>query len=203
MMKSRPIVWALTAACLVFLAPAAHTGAFAQEDGKAVRSYAIPEHGDLVLRMPRAWTEQVRRRSIAAPPTITLRPLSQRSFVVSITVLSSHTDQEDFTSAQNIRRIVDNLGRKILPSAKEKEVVIKGLQSGSGVGYYLTVTDNSPQRRDYRYMTLGALGVDKLILSFTLMTTSKNPAALAPVLDMLRDAELVAPGGSSSVGSAN
>ena len=71
---------------------------------------------------------------------------------------------------------------------EESDIPILELRGGSGPGYYISATDKDPGPNEYKYLTQGAMGVDDLLLTFTVLTNETDSPVVKDALDMLRSA---------------
>ena len=134
------------------------------------RTLSIADRGTLVFSSPRAWTQQTSQ----SPPSIRFSNSSGRKFVVFITAQWSPTQDSSFNSPARVRALVEETAVKISPQAVERAIPIDEIQGTDGRGYYFSATDKDPDPNEYKYLTQGALAVDDLLLTFTVLTNEAN-----------------------------
>jgi hypothetical protein len=159
---------------------------------RAIRKYPIPEHGTLELNVPTPWKGQVHKPRENMPPTIIFNPATGDDFQVMITVLWGKTGQQDFNRHDKVRTFVEKDGQKLLQNAAEPKIVLREIKGVNNTGYYFSITDKTPNPGEYRYMTRGAIGVENLLLNFTILHRVKDSQSVRDGLSILREAKLSA-----------
>lgn len=155
-----------------------------------IRIYTMADQGLLTLMVPRSWSD--RQSELAAELPRTLRFSSQdRRFEVLVSGRwSSRLDpivmQPDFVFA------VTAYGAKVAAAqAAEAEIEVKPLTVDSGEAYLYSVTDKNPRPGEYRYLTQGAINVQGLICTFTILTHEQDSPELTEAIEMIRTASFV------------
>jgi len=156
-------------------------------EATSVRSYPLPGHGILELKVPSSWKESVSGPPAGLPPTIEFSPESGNGFDVQITPLWSPTGDPDLNRPEVIRSLVEKMGRKHLDQAVETEVRLKEIKGPRAKGYVFTITDRAPAEGEWTYLTAGAAGVGELLLSFTILTNSLDSGELDRALRMIEE----------------
>jgi hypothetical protein len=157
----------------------------------AIRSYAVPNHGKLELAVPKDWKDSVRQPSTELPPSITFSPARGTSFKLLITPVWSVTSEAGFNSPQKIRELLESRGKRLLPSAVEKELIFQELRGAKTAGYFFSLTDRSAKPSnpdDYMYMTQGAVGLGNLMVLFTFFSNDKESPQKKAALEALKNA---------------
>ena len=151
------------------------------------RTLSIADRGTLVLSCPRAWSQQTSQ----SPPTIRFSDSTGQKFVVSITALWSSTQDTSFTSSARVRALVEDTAQNLAPQVVERSIRINEIQGIAGRGYYFSVTDKDPGPGpdEFKYLTQGALAVDDLLLTFTVLTNESDSAVVNDALQMVRSAK--------------
>ena len=159
---------------------------------KEIRKYSIPDHGVLELNVPATWQEKVHKAQENLPPTIIFNPASETDFQVIITLFWSKKGEQGFNSADKVRKLVDQEGKKLLPQAVETKILLKEIKGTNNNGYYFSLTDKAPNPGEYRYMTRGGIGVGNLLLSLTVLHRVKDSESVEAALSALREAKQIA-----------
>jgi hypothetical protein len=152
------------------------------------RTLSIPGRGMLVLSSPRTWSQQISQPPEILAPTIRFSSTGGQKFEVSVTAFSSPTNDSTFNSPSKVRAIVEDTVDEIRPQLVEKDIPLFELRGGSGTGYYISGTDKAPGPNEYKYLTQGAMAVEDLLLTFTILTNKANSSVVKDALDMLRSA---------------
>lgn len=149
--------------------------------------YQVPNHGALVLNVPKDWLDEIGRPPKDLPPTFTFTPQSGEPFNVLITAMWDPNQQPGFNNSQNVRRMVEGVWRESGSQAMEKEMKICDLKGNDFTGHYITLTDKTSKSKpgDYKYMTQGGLGVGDLELVFTILSNKKD-FPITEALEMIR-----------------
>jgi hypothetical protein len=158
--------------------------------GEVVRSYPIPGHGALELKLPPDWKDSVRQPPHGLPPTLEFAPPSGKAFDLLVTVMWSPKKDPKFTAPETIKDVVLQTGQGQLSQAVEKELPWNPItMEGRGtIAYIYTLTDKAPAPGSFEYMTQGVFAAGEFQLSFTLLTHEKKSAALRPTLKALATA---------------
>ena len=85
--------------------------------------------------------------------------------------------------------LVEDTVDELEPLLVETDIPILGLRGGSGTGYYITGTDKDTGPDEYKYLAQGAIAVDDLLVTFTVLTNEKDSTVVKDALDMLRNAK--------------
>ena len=148
----------------------------------------IPGRGILVLSSPLAWSQQISQPPKDIAPTIRFSSTAGQKFKVVITAFWSPANDSSFNSSTKVRSLVDDTVGELKPRLVEKDIPILEFYGGSGPGYYFSVTDKTPGSNEYKYLTQGAIAVDDLLLTFTVLTNEKHSPIINRVLNILRSA---------------
>jgi len=151
--------------------------------------FALPGHGTLVMQVPPAWEQEVRKHPGDFPPTIVLTGFESSAFVVMVTPRWAQSGSEaDFLAPEGIRAIVEKAAHAAEPQALEDRINIVTMGGGKGPGYYFQATDRAPKPGEFKYMTQGAARVDQLVCTFTILTDDAKSVVPTKVLNMLSEA---------------
>lgn len=179
---------------LLIISVGASSPAIAQT--ASTRSYAIPGHGMLELVVPASWKDSISQPPRGLPPTITFSPPTGDDFQVLVTALWHPQGDPGFNSLQNIRALLERQGQKLLAQAVEKTLVLEELKGKEASGLHYSLTDRAPKPGEYEYMTQGAVGVDELMLMFTILFRRKDAPERQAALEVLETASRKLPRGN-------
>ena len=154
-------------------------------------AFALPQHGTLLLKMPSAWKQTVRRPPNNLPPTITFAPYQGDDFKVLITTIWSPRKDPSFNKSDKVKSLIDNDLKGMLPGAIEKEVALQEFKSIDGTGYYFLVTDRAPKPGEYPYAVRAGIGVGDLLLSVTVLSRSKDSEGITATIKALQEAKQI------------
>jgi len=151
------------------------------------KSYPLPNHGKIQMKVPKTWRSKVSQPKNNLPPSIMFLPKSATSFQVLMTPLwpSSEKAAPDQRSIKkNIERIVEQMK----PISVEKEIPIKELKGVAGVGYYFSMTDKAPKPGEFIHMTQGMYQLGELLITFTVFWNEGSGSASDETLRILESA---------------
>ena len=158
-------------------------------DATVETSYALPDHGTLVMQVPSDWNHEVRKHPGDFPPTILLTGFEASPFVVMITPRWAEAGSAgDFGTPNSIHAIVESAAHAAEPQSVEGRLSIVTLGGGKGPGYYFNATDRAPKPGDFKYMTQGAVRVGELVCTFTILTNEEKSTVPTKTLNMLSGA---------------
>lgn len=152
------------------------------------RTLAIPGRGILVVSSPLAWAQQISQPPDEITPTIRFSSTAGQKFEVVIAAFWSPTNDSSFNSSAKVRSIVEDTLVELKPRLVETDIPILELHGGSGTGYFISATVEAAGPGEYKYLTQGAIAVDDLLLTFTVLTNEKPSSIINRALDMLRSA---------------
>ncbi|MDX9820351.1 MAG: hypothetical protein RBT20_00305 [Syntrophales bacterium] len=170
--------------CLTF----ALSSAAQAESGSRQRSFALPNHGKLLLGVPAAWKQAVRQPPHDLPPTITFTPAKGDDFVVFITPLWSAKNDPTFNKPENVRRLMEESLGRMLRGSVEQKATLQEFAGVHGKGYFFFLTDKAPKPGEYPYAVRTGLGVGDLLLSATVLCRSKNSEGITSTIKALQEA---------------
>ena len=150
------------------------------------RIYDLTSHGQLHLPIPKGWNEELRKHPGDFPPTIFISGFEGSPFVVFVTPRwSDVNDSHEFGTPKSIHEIVAKAAAAAAPESVEGKLSIVTMGGGQGPGYYFDATDKAPKPGDFTYMTQGAIGVGKLVCTFTILTNDKKSPVKNKALTMV------------------
>jgi hypothetical protein len=167
-------------------------------EATSVRSYPLPGHGILELIVPTSWKESVSHAPADLPPTIEFAPASGSEFDVQLTPIWSLTGDPDLSQPDTVRGLVEKIGRRHLDQAVETEITLKKIAGARSRGYFFTITDKAPAPGEWKFLTAGAIGVEGLLLSFTILTNSLDSEDRDRALRMIEQSRHPADASSAS-----
>jgi hypothetical protein len=162
----------------------AFTATAAEKAGE--RRYTLPGHGVLQMKVPTAWKEEVKQQADKLPPTITLTPASGDQFKIFITPFWKESEDAPDINEYLVHRMVERAAEANQPKAVEKNLKLIFLQGISGRGYYYSATDKAPEKGGYKLLTQGALLIDELVVSFTILSNDEKKEVEEVALRMIK-----------------
>jgi hypothetical protein len=162
--------------------------AVAQPSGVSERRFRLPDHGYLVVQVPRDWKDQLGQPPNRLPPTIAFGPGSGTPFRVLVTPIWPATKDRLPASRGQIRALVERGAQGAKPQAVERELPILEFKGSSGPGFYFSATDRAPEPGGYKFLTQGALRAGELLVTFTILTNEGQEHVVKQALDALKGA---------------
>lgn len=153
-------------------------------DTLGIRSFPLPQHGNLVLSVPESWDHEIKQPPGDLPPTIVLTPLQGDDFKVLMTPMWSFKNEPGFVSPQTIKKLINDNRTRMLPTAVERDVPIKEFQGKQGGGYYFFVTDKAPGT-SYPYLVSARMGVGDLLLVTTILARTRDSEGIRQTIKAL------------------
>jgi len=163
------------------------TGAVAQSSETSERRFTLPDHGYLVIQVPREWKAGVGQRANHLPPTIAFGPRSGKPFQVLVTPVWPPKGREP-QSPDEVRAAVERGAQGVRAQAVERELPIRELRGRSGPGFYFSATDRAPRPGEYKFLTQGIIRTGELSVAFTILTNEGHEAVVKQALEALRSA---------------
>ena len=148
------------------------------------REFKIPGRGVLILEVPRSWLQYAKQASDEAPPTLVMRPRSGEEFQLLLTPLWSPKNAKGFNSAENVKEFVSFSARQLAPNAVEKELVVEPIPREKGSAFYFFATDRASRNGEHPYLIQGAIGMDDLVITLTLLFRNKESEVVDTVLNL-------------------
>lgn len=148
------------------------------------------DQGLLTLIVPREWNDRQSELVLELPRTIRFSSLEGRFEVLFSGRWSSRSDPD--VMAPDFVFAVTTYGAKVVAAqAAEQEIEVLPLPNSAGEAYLYSVTDKDPQPGEYRYLTQGAVNVQGLICTFTILTHERDSPAIGEAIEMIRTASFV------------
>jgi hypothetical protein len=158
------------------------------QNATAEKRYPLANRGFLQMNVPAGWTEKVDQPPTAAPPTISFGARDGKAFIVTVTpAWKLHPGDVDPTK-ENLRQRVAAARDGIAAFAVETDIKLTEFNGASGPGFYFFATDKEPRPGEYKFMTQGALAVNELTVTFTILTNEGQENVVRSALAMIRGA---------------
>jgi len=174
--------------CVALLFGLIAASAAAQSERTTERRFTLPDHGNLVMQVPRDWKDHVRQPPNRLPPTIALGPRSGRPFVILMTAVWPTTKMRPPQSREQLRAAVEQGAQGVKAQSVEKELPVVEFQGRTGPGFYFSATDRVPKPGEYKFVTQGIVRVGELTVTFTILTNDGQEAVVKHALDALKSA---------------
>ncbi len=158
------------------------TDAFAKSN-----RYVLPGHGAIAVAVPAEWADSIHQPRGESPPTIVFRTADSSKFQVLITPIWHVNKKSDEARVRSAKSIVEASAGKAASSAIEQELPVRPFSGRLGKGYYFSATDRNPEPGGYRYLTQGAIVIDDLTVTFTILTNSGSGDAVTDALQMIKE----------------
>ena len=142
-------------------------------------------HDDLVIDLPAGWQGQVPRTSSNMPPTITITGSPSGSLEMLITPVWPNASAKALTPDE-LRGLVRGAADQAHTQAVERDIEISELGAPGKPGYYFSATHRQPEPGGYKYMTQGAMRLNELRVTFTVLINGDPKVPRATALALLR-----------------
>jgi hypothetical protein len=152
-----------------------------------LRSFPVPQHGNLVLEVPESWDHEIQIAPKGLPPTIVFTPREGDDFEVLITPLFNPKNEPGYNRPEVTKRLITKDRDGMLPTAVEKIVQISEFQGKQGTGYYFLMTDKDPGT-GYPYAVRAGIGVGDLLLYVTVLCRTRESEGIRQTLQALQSA---------------
>lgn len=156
-------------------------------DTPGIRSFPLPQHGNLILSVPESWDHEISQPPGDLPPTIVLTPRQGDDFKVLITPIWSFKNEPGSASSKTIKDLISDNRTRMLPTAVERDVPIEEFQGKQGAGYYFIVTDKAPGD-SYPYAVSAGIGVGDLLLVTTILARTRDSEGIRQTIQALQGA---------------
>ena len=151
---------------------------------------SLPGGGTLVLPVPAGW-RQVRQPGPVL--TLSLTPEAGNSFQVLVSPLIRPNGVTAPADADSLRRLVSSSAQGALSQAVEKTLPLEELRGDNVQGSYFSATDRAAKPGEFKFMTQGAVSIQGLPVTFTILSNGNSKVAVDPALRMLKAARLEHP----------
>lgn len=145
----------------------------------------LTDRDELVMDLPAGWRGQFRRPRPDLPPTISITAPNAGSFQMLVTPMWPMGSAMAPTAAE-LREVVSGAAEKARSQAIEPELKIMELAAPGKSGYYFSATDRQPEPGGYKYLTQGALGLNELRVTFTILVNGEPAEPTNMALELLR-----------------
>lgn len=160
-------------------------------DNVIERTYPVPGHGELILKVPGDWDVTYLSLAEDKPPVITFYQTDNQKrevFQFNLSILWDDGFKRDIRNPENIKSLVTNVGESILESSEESELVLNSISGSDGQGYYFKLSDKAEKAGEYKYLAQGALSVGEVLLVFSLFTYKPDTQLQNMALEMVQTA---------------
>jgi hypothetical protein len=155
-------------------------------DGTVDKVYNLSGHGQLHLKMPAGWNDELRHDTVDHSPTIFISGFDGSPFVVFVTPRwPDPQTARDFGTPKSIHDIVVKAAHAAQVQSVEGKLSIMTMGGGQGPGYYFDATDRAPKPGEFKYMRVGAVAVGEVVCTFTILTSEKKSAVKNKALSMV------------------
>lgn len=150
--------------------------------------YPLPDHGNLQLKSPISWKDELRQPPHRLPPTIVFNPTAGKLFEILITPVWAVSKDMPPPNAERIHAQVKQTAEHAKFQAVEQDINIIEIKGASGIGYYLSATDRAPKPDEYKHMIQGMILISNMALAFTILTNDGQENVINDALAMLKGA---------------
>jgi hypothetical protein len=153
------------------------------------KTFHIPGHGGLRLELPEGW--QLQSKELTDPPSVTLHflPAIGDGFDVQVTAVWLAATKRAGATPESLKASVEHTGASLLPHSVEKTVTIHDLNGLKTVGFYYSLTDNSPGPGEFSNMTQGEFLTGDVLSAFTILHRTSASAEVDQALHAFAEAE--------------
>ena len=152
----------------------------------------IPGHDDLILDVPSSWHASVHQTQPTLPPTISVSPAHPPAAQLLITP-AWPTGGATAPTSNDIRKLAQMAAATAQRRAVEPELKLRDLDASGKSGYYFSATDRQPEPNGFKYLTQGAIGLNELRITFTILDNEESKSATKTALELLRSMRRTAP----------
>jgi len=157
----------------------------------------LPGHDALILVIPDGWVAQVRRPKTDAPPTVVVTSNAPTALQILISPIWP-MGREHSPTLDQARGLVESAARQAQPQAAEQSLPLHRVAGEKTSGYYFTATDREPEPNGYKYLTQGALVLDELCITFTVLVNGEPQKPTEKALEMLKAARRASAKGNAT-----
>jgi len=147
----------------------------------------------VTLTAPSCWTQTIKpaKKPRTYKTALTLTDRCNNETPPPILQLAAGNVSPALAHSQKLRQVVQSIGLRFLPHAKEKHLSIKILKSEKLKGFYYTLTNKQAQPNKFLYMTQGVVNLDgKLLFLFGYFHHKNDAASRKQVLTILKSLQL-------------
>lgn len=149
--------------------------------------YVLPGHGAIAVAVPAEWADSIHQPRGESPPTIVFQTADSSKFQALITPIWHVNSKSAAVRARSTKTLVEDSASRAASSAIEQELPVRPFSGRLGKGYYFSATDRNPEPGGYRYLTQGAIVIDDLTVTFTILTNSDSGDAVTDALQMIKE----------------
>lgn len=146
----------------------------------------VPGRGNVVLDLPDGWQHQLHPASAGQAQSIVLTPRQGHGFLVSLAINPFEPAATHHATSAKLRALVQQAANAEKPRAVEPELRLFDLDSSGKDGVYFSATEKAPDSQGYQFRTQGALGLNTLSVSFSLLSTTESRQLTEQALQLMR-----------------
>lgn len=139
----------------------------------------------IVMDLPSGWSGRVDPRDDSRP-TAEISAADAKELRMYVTAGSPLGAAGKATPSEELRALVRAAADKARPHAVESELKLRELGAAARHGYYFSATDRKPEPGGYRHLTQGAMALDALRVTFTILVNGEPREPTAQALELLR-----------------
>jgi len=148
-------------------------------------SVNLPDSGSLQMSIPEDW--KLQQHTDAGALNLRLTPAGKGDFMVLLTVMPLSADSP-ISSAGDLRKLVEETGKKQLSGALQRELELTEIQISDGSGYFYHITDRNPESGpgDYREGNQGMILTRGRLIAVTIFTHTGDAATVTRAFGALK-----------------
>jgi hypothetical protein len=152
------------------------------------RRYPLQGAGALVLAVPDAWRDEIKRNYYPKRPiTIVLTPDTGDEFKVHLSPVLANPR----VSRPGPGEVHDGVGKgadALKAQSVETELKIVDFRAGQAFGSYYTATARAPKADEYKHLTQGTFVLGDLVVNFSIYTRDERGGVVEKALDIMKAA---------------
>ena len=158
------------------------------------RSFSLGQWGDLEIDVPAGWTAEAQGKE-AVGFAIRIAPGKDVPLVLLMTPTPAPGSWAELDAA--VQEAVEKAKPGLAKVAMESELPVQELRAEDGLALYVSATDKTvekPTATQFKYVDQGAAAVGRFMVSFTVLTNTKDTPERAQALEVVRSARQITPG---------
>jgi hypothetical protein len=148
-------------------------------------NFNLPDHGKLLLAVPRAWNADVHPRQGRSAPTLELQQKNAAPFRLLLTPMWTADSDTPLPNDAAVRDKVAAAAKEAQAQSAEPTLAVNELFGKANRGYYFTATDRAPKPDEWKYLTQGIVRIGPIDLAFSVLTNDGQEAVIKDALAML------------------
>jgi hypothetical protein len=166
-------------------------GAASAGEATELRAYTVADEGLLNLLVPKHWSDKRSKLAIDLPRTLHFTAPDAGEFEVLLSARWSGRRDPEVVQPDFVLSVVAFGAKAAAPQTEERQIEVQRLATTSGEAYLFSAVDREPKAGEYRYMTQGAVNVQGLICTFTILTNDAESPAIGDAIEMVRTASFL------------